>query len=294
MRILYVSNHNTQMCGVANYGRQCYDAAKSIGLDIDGWDASHPGALPDDAMDYDRIHLNWIAGTLGHLQPIDIPRGPRVSIFLHEPDSKPEGIIERCDSVIAAEERPWVTHLLEPPCPSYEPMTDWAHQPPELRELVFGISGIRKTGLDRLEPAVEMHNRELAAKYDLQPGEVPEGQWRISQGMESPDAWLSDEAEIERLAQCTLNVAHYHGGYGGQGTGVMTLIAARRPVLINSNQMLTNLFGESELYRVEDVRAGIELILQDIRDGRERRPLKLAERRSWKKQIWKMKEAWSA
>lgn len=299
MRILYVSNSASLVCGVGNYGRQCVEAAKRIGLDITDWDAVFPKRLPPDAAEYDRIHLNWHPGTIGHLQEVDVPRGPRLSVFLHEPDcTLPEGMAMRADALIAAEPRDGM-RLFLPPCPDYRPVTDWAHQPPGMREIVIGLSSIRKSGLDRLAPAVERYNRELRTAWvdangPLLPYEVLPDEWHLATGSNSPDGWLSDEAEVERLAQCTLNVAHYHGANQGQATGVMTAIAARRPVLINSNRMLENLFDEPELYRIEDVRDGIERILHDIRDGCERRPLQLAEKRSWGRMIWQLKEVWGA
>lgn len=294
MEVLYVSNSSVLRCGVAQYGRHCAWAAHEAGVSITDWDATHPMRLPPNAEDFDRIHLNWHATTIGHLQAADIPKGPRLSIFVHEPLNHPSrDLLMRADVLLAAEPRDGYV-LFENPCPDYRPSSDWAHLQPELREVVIGESSVRKSGADRLQAAVEWHNRELASLYEIQPGEVLPGQWRISNASTSEDSWLSDEAEIERLAGCTLNIAHYHGGYSGQSYGVMMLVAARRPVLINSNQQFSGLFDCPDVYRIEDPKEGIETILRDIAELRERRPLKLAEERRWSRRVQQLKSIWEA
>lgn len=125
----------------------------------------------------------------------------------------------------------------------------------------------------------------------------------------SPDEWQSDHEEVQRLGRCHLNVWHYHSAYAGQSAGVTMGIAARRPLLINSNRMLRTLHQFSgyttledellgrvevmpQLYRVEEAVKGIQMILYDIEDGREILPTWLAKNFAWSKRIHLLGRWW--
>lgn len=295
MKILLVSNGGTERCGVAQYGRHLYEAARFAGIRMVDWDASGGRGLPEGAEAFDLIHVNWHAATIGHLSPEHFPKGVPVTIYLHEPASL-SPLLDIAVGVFATEVLPLEligrgnTFLYPNPCPPYRPVTEWSFSEHGWK---IGNSGIRHDGLDWVSGAIAAQNAELLVRDGVpEPGEVNPNAWMLSQSSHDPDGWLSDEAELERLASCALCIYHYHSGNSGQSYAVMMGVAAGRPLLLNSNRMLQNLLVEPELYVHDDAAAGIELVIRDIRDGRERRPWKLREERSWDKRILVLKDLW--
>ncbi len=296
-KILLISNNETERCGVALVGRHLLQAAWRAGLKMLAWHATPEEPLPLQAKEFDVIHVNWHAGPLGHLQPGMFPEGPKLSVFIHEPASLCN-LVERADLVISAE--PGINgvakrlEVLLPPCLDYSPQSTW-----DGYELTLGSSGIRRDGLDWVAGAVQRQQVELVQQDGpLGLGEVHPGAWRLEPSSADPDGWLSDEAEIERLAQCAMTVFHYHSAYSGQSYAAMLGVAARRPVLVNRNRMLEHLWASEraaeELYIYDDVAEGIYQVVQDLREDRERRPWKLAKERSWGKAIKRMEEWWGS
>lgn len=288
MKILLVSNHATERCGVAQYGRHLFNAAANAGVPIVPWHSTPKAPLPDEAEAFDLIHVNWHAATVGHLQPEHFEGGPPLSVFIHEPASlcplipqaalvlSTEPSIEGYDRVL-----PHRFEVFPNPCLDYIPRAEW-----DGLEVTLGFSGIRRDGLDWIEGAVGRQRLELVDQ-DGAPGlgEVNPHAWRLCPSSSDPDGWLSDEAELERMASHALNVYHYHSANSGQSYAVMTGIAARRPLLVNRNRMMEHVWSEpgigDEVYVVDDVAEGIHEIVRDLREGREKRPFELAKRRSW-------------
>ncbi len=69
MRVLFVSNHEQERCGIAEYGRLHADALEANGIEVVRWSALYPKYLPPDAEEYDVVHLNWHPGTINHILP---------------------------------------------------------------------------------------------------------------------------------------------------------------------------------------------------------------------------------
>jgi hypothetical protein len=292
MNVLMLGNHLTERCGVAQYQRHMTQALRDIGVNALSWHSTAEEPLPENASEFDLIHVNWHAGTVGHLGSLSLPEVP-TSIFIHEPAHPLPKIGVEANLIISTEEIECLNFkLLLPPCLDYSPQATW-----DGMELTIGNSGIRRDGLDWVQGAIARNDAELAQQYGVpEPGEFNPRAWRLCPSAEDADGWLSDEAEIERLAGCAMNVAHYHSGNSGQSYGVMLSLAANRPLLLNRNQMLKHLWqeelAESELYVIDDVTEGILQIVQDLRDGVERRPWRLREKRSWGKAAIQLGKWW--
>jgi hypothetical protein len=293
MRVLLLSNSGTERCGVAQYGRHLIEAANVTGHDVEDYDASYPRTVPTWAKAYDVIHVNWHAATVGHLTPDMFPPGVPVTLFLHEPAHICP--LEQIAKVLFSTEKPEREHggnfvLFPHPCPLYVPQTRWTLDEYGWR---IGLTGIRRDGAEWVESAVAAQNAELLAQDGpLEPGEVHPGAWSLSESARNPDGWLSDEGELERLASCALVVHHYHSNYSGQSYGVMMSVAAGRPILLNTCRMLQNLLAEPELYVEDDVAAGIEQVIRDIRDRKERRPIRLWDSRRWDRRFMDLVQVW--
>ena len=303
MRVLLVSN-TTLRCGVAQMGRRMYGALiQTGGVDPGGdhwkgtqvakwteksyldnavvwWPADHPYDIPEVGDEFDVIHLNYHPGTVGHIRPAK-PAGAKLSVYFHEPGTGQEWW-DLADLRIVSE--PYISDkvvkYLPVPVPDYLPKNfvqfQGAHVPmehyrPGDSSVHIGHSSIRRDGIDWVAPVIERH---------------PD--WRL----ECSSEWLSDPEEIERLAACDLTIFHPHSGNLGQSSAVVMGIAARRPLLINSSPMLRTLHGNPEVYQYEDPEEGVEVILRDLREGKARYPLRLAEERSWKRAAQQLVSWW--
>lgn len=282
MRILIVS-HTRLKCGVAEFGRLQAEALQKNGIDVVEWQADYPTYLPPDAEEYDIVHLNWHGGTINHILPQHLPKIPQISCFFHESTQiwERDGYPKLWDGVqhrFTAEPMEGGTYFPHP-----GPDVDVSDLWPFPEDIFIGTSGLRKDGLDWIVPVF----KEKGWHHDG-----------------SRDRWLSTSAEVRRLARCTINVAHYHSAYAGQSGGVMVMVAARRPILINSSRMLrilkmysNHLFMPTEIippqvYCNDDVAAGVETILRDIEKGEEIRPDWLADNYCWSVRCKKMIEQW--
>jgi len=290
MRVLLVSN-TTLRCGVAQMGRRMFCALTGAAdegwesirvgrrgdLEVAWWPADHPLTLPDSLEEFDVVHLNYHPGTLGHLWAQRM-KSAKLSVFFHEPDTG-SGWWGAADLHILAEDIGEGKYL-PVPVPDYLPKNfvqfHGAHVPmehyrPGDSSVHIGHSSIRRDGIDWVAPVIERHPA-----------------WRL----ECSESWLPDAQEIERLAACDLTIFHPHSGNPGQSSAVVMGIAARRPLLINSSPMLRTLHGNPEVYQYEDPEEGVEVILRDLREGKARYPLRLAEERSWKRAAQQLVSWW--
>jgi hypothetical protein len=288
--VLFVSNRMPETgCGISLWGHLQVDALRAAGCEVTYHESWPPVYLPDDAGAYDVVYLNYHPITLAHIQPQHLPiwrpKGaikPLICAYIHEAHphwwerNQFPDIWRALDLRLTEEPIPGQDVIpFQLPAPNYVPKGDW---PRSGSAPLIGHTGIRGDGLDRLGPACERNGWELSTS-------------------KTAGRWLTMEEEIERLAACDILVAHLHGGYSGQSSSVMTAIAARRPLLINSNRMLQQIWARDqelakELYRIEDVETGIATILVDLALGVAKRPLQLAEHYSWRNQTAKLIEIW--
>lgn len=273
MRVLYVTNKGPA-CGVSQFGKLQSQALRGEGLYVDVWEADYPTYLPENAHTYDVIHVNFHPSTLGHLLADHFPEGPLLSAHFHEHDpgwaqGRPAPSIWTSPRFMKFSSD-WASgaKFFPIPIPDYEPSEKELSSEP-----LIGFTGLRKDGLDWIEPICRKNG------------------WKMSLA----EGWLSLEDEIDRLSKCHLVVVHNHSGLAGQSSSVCTAVAARRPVLINSNQMLRAIWemgGESQLYKIDDAEWGIKKVLSDIRLGIEKRPLLLAMGWSWQRKILALVGEW--
>lgn len=231
MRILNISNHTTQRCGVAEFGRQLSQAVRDAGHEVTDFEGGYPacharGYFPEDWYTYDVVHLNWQPNTLNHYQPEVFGAAmqlapdrlardfPQLSVFLHDlPPWSTYNLVEfagkqgggRGMVVSALEPHPLVDVVIPPPCLAYRPNVTLFEQP------TIGRTGIGDAGLAMLETICDRHG------------------WVLSNS--SPD-WVSNEDEIDRLARCWVNVVWYD--YDRSRSSSASIVAtARRPTILS-------------------------------------------------------------
>lgn len=289
MRVLYVTNPMPPTgCGVAQFGRLQSQALIGAGVAVTVWEAAYPTYLPENAADYDVIHLNFHPITLGHIQAQHLPwpyssaqKCPLISAHFHEYDPKWEDGAQAPDLWNSPEVKLKFSSEINTgkiyypiPIPDYE-ADDWVT--PELDTPIrIGYTGLRRDGLDWIKPVCDRNG------------------WTLDINTE----WLSMEKEIDRLAMCHINVVHMHGGYSGQSSAVCTAIAALQPTLINSNRMLTAIwdineqFGGKEIYRDDDLERGIKDILLDYQQDCHRIPYRIKMEYGWRNRTRELIHTW--
>ncbi len=299
LKVLHVTN-GTLRCGISLYGKlltAALDKHPEI-IKLEHWVADYPTYLPPNADQYDIIHMNWHPATINHIQPDFIPEDSFLSVMFHEPprrfrDAKgkypaPPPIWTRTDLKLMASTKDTFDGAVEFLMPVPEP----TERLPEasLGSVIVGHSGIRGDGLDRLI--------EICVRNG----------WILSHSGQGGE-WLSVDQEIQRLARCTVNIAHYHSAYSGQGFGAMFAIAAERPVILNHSRMTETLWkyagchednfpdeasldAASQLYMFDDAEKGIKEVLKDIAGRKERRPYWLAGYLSFTNQANRLVNMW--
>ncbi len=277
MKIL-VSTNKGPNCGVSQTGFLTGEALRRGGHTVTIWEHDYPRYLPEDAGSYDVVHINFHPGpAASHIQRQHLPNGPILSMLCHEYSPLWDNGGE-APSLWTSQD---VLHFCSDPLSSgiYWPLPipDYRPTPTSMigKPIKIGFTGIRKDGLDWLEPICKAQN------------------WKLDAGKE----WLSLEAEIDRLSKCHLNVVHPRSGYSGSSSAVTTAIAARRPVLVNSNPLLRGIWDidqglGKELYRIEDFKSGVEAILEDLDKGCAKRPLRLADEYSWANRVGELVKVW--
>lgn len=287
MKILFITN-NAQRCGIAEYGRHHANALVKLGHEVTVVFApveNGPPYIPQQVNeDFDVCHVNWHPMTLGHLHFVHLDDANiarrLTSCFFHEsvPHWEKTGFPKLWQDMDASPART-LKYCSEPmdgaiffrvPVWDIRPRT--IYHPLDERP-VIGYSGIRRDGEDRILFACEKN------------GWAPNG----------PSAeWLRPDEEVDRLALSTVNIIHYHGGYSGQASAVGPILAAGRPVIINSNRMLKTwaMFDGYGLYLRDDLEAGVREVLDDLKHRHAEFPTELADRYSWHKMAQQMTHQW--
>ena len=270
LRILLVTN-SALRCGVARYGRDLAAALTARGHHVVQHHADRCALPLLKPGDVDAVLVNWMAGTIPNVGPDSLPPGIPSAVYFHESFCRNNA--PRCPLWTTAD----VVFVPEPveregarrppvyvpmPCPDFVP-TD----KPADNMILLGNSSIRREGFDLALMVAGTHG------------------WHIDFG--EPGMWFSNEDEVKRLAACTANLYLYSNGWGGQSAAVMSAVAARRPIILSRCRQFETLFPhEDELYFVEDlspatVAQAVRTVLADMREGWEKRPVKLAKERCW-------------
>lgn len=235
MRILVVYNSSTAPCGFRHLGDQLVTALRrGCATDqVDVWDGTYPvlkarldrgepAYWPGDIATYDVVHLIWHPGTLGHYTGADWPVGPLYSLFQGElPPWSTCPIADRFAVRFGREPARGIIPL------GY-PLLDWVEDfPPPAATFTVGISTIRGEGVDAVRACCSDRGWEVNAPSPV---------------------WLSPEDEVRRLARSSINVCWYASVIGGLAGAPSTCLASRRPLLINTNEMLCHMQGEPGVY----------------------------------------------
>lgn len=275
MRILHVSNHATIRCGVGEFGRQFSDAVRAAGHAIVDWEGSYPAIyekpyLPADVETYDVVHFNWHPATLNHYRPQHLPTGPRVSVYLH--DLQPWSscaLIERADVLaIGQEPHPDVHVLLPPPCLPARPPVPLAPHPR------VGRTGIGVAGEADLQALCAAN----AWEYDA-----------------STETWLSNEAELDRLGACWVNVVWYDY-HRARSSAASIAASARRPLVLSPSTRFLHLTTghEAEFYvtALDGLEARLRAVIAAVPEGTARCPGAVVDALQWDRMIQPVIAAW--
>lgn len=276
MRILFVSNHTTEKCGVAEFGRQNVAALEALGHDVVVWTPTPDDhEWPHSVALYDVIHVNYHPGTINYLRPLEALRRPKLSAFFHEPGTlhqfgDPEVSFQ---AEYPLPDLPGNHQLLFMPVPDYTPPPQLWHAPNMGQEkYMVGWSSIRQDGADHVRAHLLQYFSEEQARLDC---------------------WRKTDREIERLAECDYLVYWYGGANRGQSAGVTMGIAAQRPIVLNHNRMFESLEEyEDELYFCADLEEGLAEVTHDLHHGIAKIPRRAKQERSWTKAAITMASAW--
>lgn len=233
MRVLFISNHNAARCGVAEYGRIWVKELRRQGVEIVEWDGSYEavvknGYVPWDADAYDIVHLNWDPQTINHYLPQHF-RGLRpLSLFLHDDTAHSTcPVFDVAKLRMGYVSEPGVIQVDHAVPAYYGPFYRHAPGAP----VSIGVTGIRD------DPGAELV-QEVCERRGWQ--FMPPTWWP-----ETPQharVWQQTDAEIMRLATCTVNVCWYHTSGRGKSMAAMFCVAARRPLLLSGSTMFSNLW----------------------------------------------------
>lgn len=230
MKILLLANFRTLPCGMAEFARAWAQALHAAGETIICWDSTDPISPVWDWADL--VLLNWSPSTVR--SDYQFPDRLPVVAWIHEPP--PWALCpywgrlqQRIVSVPNVPDTTYVPY----PCVDYRSLVL-----PRLDAVVLGVSSVRKDG--------------YAATRDL----CQRRGWELN----APDGWLPIEREIDRLARSTVNVAWYDGTIG-RASGVMTLLAAGRPIAISDSPMLHGVRGAAGITEGETIDAAVDRAL---------------------------------
>lgn len=292
MRILHISNHSVDRCGVALFGRQCSAALRAEGADVTDWDGYYPTVhdreergqpsyLPDNLSSYDVVHLNWQPSTINHYHPALFPptdfpgrlpgyTSPIYSVFLHDLPPWSTCLFEDRMHVKFALEPYNGAVVIPPPAPDYHPSS------PVATKVTIGRTNIREAGRGELAAICARHG------------------WILNDS--DPDHWLSEGEEVERLARSWVNVVWYEENRS-RGSAAMVAAAARRPLLISESTRFAHLWNHAEELYISplqflDVR--LPLIVAEVEQGTARVPDQIPEIFGWRRAARRMIAVWEA
>jgi hypothetical protein len=292
VKILHISNHSVDRCGVALFGRQCSAALRAEGAEVVDWDGYYPtiyakerrhepSYLPPDVSTYDVVHLNWQPGTLNHYHPALFPRfqwptsvpgwtGPIYSIFLHDLPPWSTCLVEDRMHVKFALEPYEGAVVIPPPAPDYVPSS------PVATKITIGRTNIRDAGRSELA--------EICAHQG----------WILNDS--NPDHWLSEAGEVERLARSWVNVVWY-AEHRSRGSAAMVAAAARRPLLLSESERFAHLWPYANEFYVTPVwnlEGRLLAIVTAVSEGVAKVPVEIPIVFGWRRAARRMIAAWEA
>lgn len=281
MRVLHISNHSVDRCGVALFGRQCSAALRAEGVEVVDWDATYsvlhareecgqPSYLPASLDGFDIIHLNWQPATINHYHPTMFPLGHhRYSVFLHDlPPWSTCPFEDRMQVKFALEPYPGAVEI-PPPAPDYKPSS------PMNQQVTIGRTNIRHDGRQAL--------------WEL----CGENGWIFN---DSGGDWLSEEEEVERLARSWVNVVWYTE-HRSRGSAAMIAAAARRPLLLSGSARFSHLWPYRDEYYtapIDQLAVSLEAIVEEVSRGLETIPHRIPEAFGWRAAARTMRATWEA
>jgi hypothetical protein len=278
MRVLFISNDSTQRCGVRIFGDLWADALRGIGVEIDRWDGTYSTIyargkyVPDNIGDYDLVHLNHDPQAINHYLPKHFSGVKKLSLFLHDvPPNSTCPVFGIANLVMAMEPGEGI-HVID-------------HAVPDMGELPILTIG-------RLRPYIGVCGiRNDAGRIDVE--KLCE---RRGWGFNGPSAsWLTTEQEITRLAQSDVNVCWYHVTGRGKSMGAMFCVAARRPLVLSTSTMFSNLWPyEYEImWGVPDSAESLEPAVEEALK-RQMIPERARRELSWTIRAKEIKALWEA
>lgn len=296
MKILVIGNLSDVRCGFQNVTQQTITALAHAGHEVVAFDgtysavyarhqvaATHPYAfLPPDVATFDVIHIIWNALTLNHYNGADwasltaLPGGgPIISWCDGGPSDASCPFIEWMQVRWSDYPRPGY-HYLDYPVPDWIDLTTFPHPP---SRFTVGASSVRGDGIALIEDICKRN--------------------RWAMNLPTPGAWVPLEDEIRRLARSTVNVCWYHTPplWHNRASAPSMLLAARRPIVINSDPLVAHLWRSDDIYHGEDTKGGLERELINIASRPEAirlKPYTTAENFSWTRATTVMTNVWRA
>ena len=274
MKVLFINNESSLVCGIAQFGRNMVFALRQEGIDVEMWDGCYPvvkasgNYLPYDRLDtFDVVHFNWHPIVINHYGPGHFDGVKFLSVYVNDiPPHSGCPVFDRADIRFASQDCEGCI-TIPYPCVAYKPEVEWIHN-------TVGTTGIRADGTSTVEQVCQ----ELGFKCV---GRTPE--------------WVTIEQEVERLAGCAFNMLWYHEGRGISG-GAGTVVAAERPVLLNHSAMFDHFRGAEDIYWSSDYgedpyRAAAE-IMKEVELGRAKLPLETKVKFGWPRAAKQFIAAW--
>lgn len=282
MHVLFISPQRPG-CGEAEFGRLWARELRKVGVFVHEWDGAWPAVyarghryFPEDLTPYDLIHVNWGPANMGHYLPAHFSRNKPLSLFLADVPPHSSTELHLFADLVWAMEPAENATVIKHHIPPYQgPFFSLPER------VTIGTTGIRgDAGIEAL--------RSLCARRG----------WILS---ESGPQWRSTEEEIERLAQCTLNVLWYHSTGRGTSQAAAYCLASRRPLVLSASSMFDYLEPwRGEVYRLggdpeEDpglLEWAVVGVLEDIRRGQDRQPSTVLRDLAWEKLALRIKLEW--
>jgi len=274
MKVLFINNESSLVCGIAQFGRNMVFALREAGAEVEMWDGCYPVVkasgqyLPYDRLDtFDIVHFNWHPIVINHYGPGHFPDDIKLSLYVNDiPPWSGCPVFDQADIRFASQECEGCI-TIPYPCVAYTPQDTFIPG-------TVGTTGIRADGTSMVELVCTKHGFECV-------GRTPE--------------WVPIEREVERLGNCAFNMLWYYAARGISG-GAGTVVAAERPVLLNSSPMFDHFRGAKDIYWSsdynEDPYEAAAVVMREVVDGKAKRPWHTKKKFGWPRAAEQFIGAW--